>query len=240
MDLFRDSVASRNETLSAAQPEQGIDVSMTAENGRETLSGQAALAAIFAGGAGRRMGGTDKGAVVLGGRPLFRIVAERLAPQAEKLAVLAPAEPSWLGEIPGARWIRDAAGEEGPGAGLLGALRFLEKEHGPEALLLTAPVDAPFLPDDLFAKLNAARRKAEAPAAIVRHAGRLHPVFGVWRAICAGVVARAMEEERALHRIALRAGAVECEAWAGAIPDPFTNLNSPEDVASAETFLRKL
>jgi molybdenum cofactor guanylyltransferase len=186
------------------------------------------------------MGGTDKGSIVLGGKPLFRFVAERLSPQAEKLAVLAPAEPSWLEEIPAARWIRDAAGREGPGAGLLGALRFLEKEHGPDALLLTAPVDAPFLPADLFEKLDEARRHAEAPAAIVRHAGGLHPVFGVWRAICAGVVARAMEEERALHHIALRVGAVECEAWSGAIPDPFTNLNSPEDVASAETFLDEL
>jgi molybdopterin-guanine dinucleotide biosynthesis protein A len=186
------------------------------------------------------MGGADKGAVVLGGKPLFQIVAERMAPQAEKFAVLAPAEPFWLGEIPGALWIRDGAGGEGPGAGLLGALRFLEKERGPDALLLTAPVDAPFLPADLFEKLDMARRKAGAPAAIVRHAGGLHPVFGLWRAACAGVVARTMEEERALYRIALRAGAVECEAWANANPDPFTNLNTPEDVASAETFLRKL
>jgi molybdopterin-guanine dinucleotide biosynthesis protein A len=213
---------------------------MMTESARERLSGQAALAAIFAGGAGRRMGGADKGRIVLGGKPLFQIVAERLSPQAEKLAVLAPDEPSWLEEIPAALSIRDAAGEEGPGAGLLGALRFLGKEYGPDALLLTAPVDAPFLPADLFAKLEAARRRTEAPAAIVRHAGGLHPVFGVWRASCAGVVARAMEEERALHRIALKAGAVECEAWAGAAPDPFTNLNTPEDVASAETFLREL
>jgi len=226
--------------LSAARAGQAIDVSMTAESGRKTLSGKAELAAIFAGGAGRRMGGTDKGAIVLGGKPLFRIVAERLAPQAEKLAVLAPGEPPWLEEIPAARWIRDAAGKEGPGAGLLGALQFLEKEHGPDALLLAAPVDAPFLPVDLFEKLDAARRQADAPAAIVRHSGGLHPVFGVWRASCAGIVEQAMEQERALHRIALKAGAVECEAWTGAVPDPFTNLNSPEDVAAAETFLRKL
>jgi hypothetical protein len=49
-----------------------------------------------------------------------------------------------------------------------------------------------------------------------------------------------MRNERALHRIAAKAGAVECEAWKGQSPDPFANLNSPQDVAAAETFLRRL
>jgi molybdopterin-guanine dinucleotide biosynthesis protein A len=198
---------------------------------------KADLAAIFAGGAGARMGGVDKGAIRLAGRPLHRIVAERLAPQANTLAVLAPQPPGWLGELPGARWIPDAAGARGPAAALLGALRSLEKEQGPQALLLTAPVDAPVLPPDLFAKLDDARRKSGASAAIVRHAGGLHPVFGVWLAGCAQSVEQAMTEESALHRIALKVGAAECEAWTGASPDPFTNLNTPEDVAAAEALM---
>jgi molybdopterin-guanine dinucleotide biosynthesis protein A len=48
-----------------------------------------------------------------------------------------------------------------------------------------------------------------------------------------------MEEDRALHRIAARVGAAECEAWTGRSPDPFANLNTPEDVAAAEVFLRR-
>ncbi len=200
------------------------------------------MAAILAGGAGTRMGGVDKGAVLLGGRPLHAMVAERLAPQAKALAVVAASAPEWLGNIPGASWIGDAPNAKGPAAGLLGALRWLQAGPGPDALLLTAPVDAPFLPPDLFEKLDGTRRQAGAPAAIVRHADGLHPVFGVWRADCAATVERAMASERALHRIALRAGAVECAAWPesreGASPDPFANLNLPQDVAAAETFLR--
>ena len=192
------------------------------------------------------MGGVDKGAVLLGGRPLHAIVAERLAPQAKALAVAAATAPGWLGAIPGAYWIGDAVGAKGPAAGLLGALHWLESGQGPDALLLTSPIDAPFLPPDLFEKLDAARRQAGAPAAIVRHAGGLHPVFGVWRAGCAATVGRAMADERALHRIALKAGAVECAAWPesrpesrnAASPDPFANLNLPQDVAAAETFLQ--
>jgi molybdenum cofactor guanylyltransferase len=106
--------------------------------------------------------------------------------------------------------------------------------------LLTAPIDTPFLPDDLFEKLEVARARVRAQAVIVRHAGRLHPVFGLWRAGCAGAVEQALQDERALHRVAVKVGAVECKAWEGQSPDPFANLNSPEDVAAAETFLRQL
>ena len=198
------------------------------------------MAAIFAGGEGRRMGGLDKGALVVGGEPLWRRVSARLAPQAHALSVLAPARPDWMDGMDGATWIADAADASGPAAGLLGALRWLEKDAGPDALLLTAPVDAPFLPDDLFVQLEAVLVTAEVPAAIVRHAGGLHPVFGLWRAGCAGAVEQALKTDRALHRIAAKAGAVECEGWKGSSPDPFANLNSPADVAAAETFLRRL
>jgi molybdopterin-guanine dinucleotide biosynthesis protein A len=195
---------------------------------------RADLAAIFAGGEGRRMGGVDKATLMLGGRPLWRIASERLATQADALAVLAPKQPAWLEGLPGAQWIADAPELRGPPAGVLAALRFLERQQGSDALLLTAPVDSPFAPDNLFEKLDAARRHASAPAVIVRHAGRLQPVFGVWQAGCAAVFAAAAEHERTLHGIATRAGATACEAWADAAPDPFTNLNTPEDLAAAE------
>ena len=73
-----------------------------------------------------------------------------------------------------------------------------------------------------------------------RHAGASLAVLGagVWLAGCAQSVEQAMTEESALHRIALKVGAAECEAWTGASPDPFTNLNTPEDVAAAEILLR--
>jgi molybdopterin-guanine dinucleotide biosynthesis protein A len=204
------------------------------------MTGLADMAAIFAGGEGRRMGGIDKGSLVVGGQPLWRRVSDRLSPQARRLAVLAATRPAWMDEAPGAIWIEDATSASGPGAGLLGALLSLEKDAGPDALLLTAPVDAPFLPEDLFDRLEAARVAGGARAVIVRHAGGLHPVFGLWTAGCAGSIGEALKAERALHRIAAKAGAAECEAWKGLLPDPFANLNSPEDVAAAETFLRRL
>ena len=42
---------------------------------------------ILAGGTGRRMGGTDKSALLLGAQPLLARVIDRLEPQVEQLAI---------------------------------------------------------------------------------------------------------------------------------------------------------
>jgi molybdopterin-guanine dinucleotide biosynthesis protein A len=114
-------------------------------------------------------------------------------------------------------------------------LRLLLAEKGPKARLLTAPVDAPFVPPDLFARLEAARLAAGSGVSVVHHEGGLHPVFGVWLAACARDVGAAFDAgERALHRLAEKAAAVPCAAWAGLRPDPFFNINTPEDLSAAE------
>lgn len=202
-------------------------------------------AAIFAGGAGARLGGVDKGGLEIGGETLWRRVVARVGPQADGMVVLAPARPEWADRIAGASWLPDAiaasGGRAGPAAGLVAALRLLLAEQGPEARLLTAPVDAPFAPRDLFARLEATRLAAGAATSVVHHDGGLHPVFGVWLAACAPDVGAAFDAgERALHRLAERAGAASCAAWAGVRPDPFFNINTPEDLAAAEAAINKL
>src|SRR5689334_15728809 len=196
------------------------------------------LAAIYAGGAGKRMGGADKGKLAVGGKTLWKIVSNRLAPQASGLAVMSHAPPDWLDGLPGGVWIADMTNRAGPAAGLIAALRHLDRERGRNALLLTSPIDAPFLPPDLFEKLDGVRRSANAPAAVVFHKGLTHPVFGLWTAGCADDVTEALRTERSLGRIARQIRAAECEAWVGATPDPFMNINTPEDRAAAEQVAR--
>lgn len=199
---------------------------------------RADLAAIYAGGAGKRMGGADKGKLVVGGEPLWKAVSSRLTSQAAGLAVVSHVPPDWLDSIPGGAWIADMPNRAGPAAGLMAALRHLDRARGRDALLLTSPIDAPFLPPDLFQKLDGVRRSKKAPAAIVFHKTMLHPVFGLWTAGCADDVSDALKDERSLAVIAQRIGAAECEAWVGAQPDPFMNINTPEDLAAAEQAAR--
>jgi molybdenum cofactor guanylyltransferase len=206
------------------------------------MSTRADLAAIYAGGEGRRMGGVDKGALELGGRPLWRIVLEQLGPQTKAIAVLAPRRPTWLDGfrlegVPDVMWIEDDPAIEGPAAGLIAALVVLEREVGPGGLLLTVPVDAPFVPGDLFRCLNEARGKTGANVVLASTSGRPHPVFGLWTAGSAAELAELATKDGALWRLAVRAGLAMCEAWEGRSPDPFTNLNTLADLAAAEAML---
>ena len=106
---------------------------------------------ILAGGMGRRMGGADKGLLLLHGRPLAALSLERLRPQVGSLfisanrnldiyAALGPEVlPYLLPDYPG------------PLAGIHAALSRIETPW-----LATCPCDSPYLPSDLVERLTAA------------------------------------------------------------------------------------
>jgi molybdopterin-guanine dinucleotide biosynthesis protein A len=106
---------------------------------------------VLAGGAGRRMGGQDKGFVTWSGEPLIHIAVRRLAglPQ-----VLISANRS-LGRYRalGYEVVTDENDDfAGPLAGLRAAFR-----HAAQPWVLSVPVDTPCLPPDLVARLWASR-----------------------------------------------------------------------------------
>lgn len=140
------------------------------------MPGAAITGVILAGGLGRRMGGVDKGMQLLDGRPLAAHVADRLAPQVDRLLINAnrsQAAYAALGYPVFADEIPDFAG---PLAGLHAALAASQT-----SLVVTAPCDSPFLPADLVGRLRAALLDAGGNIAIARAAGRLHPVFCLCR-----------------------------------------------------------
>lgn len=182
---------------------------------------------ILAGGAGRRMGGRDKGALMLGGQTVLSHVIERFSPQVEELALsVHQAVPDC-----GLLQLADAAGDrQGPLAGVAAGLRWAVA--GGASHLATVAVDTPFLPCDLVARLMLAGDGAEASAA---SGGRDHPTAALWpvAALARVEAALAGDERRLRHVLAARARA----EFAGEI-DPFFNLNTPEDLTEAEGHLR--
>ncbi|HVV91813.1 MAG TPA: molybdenum cofactor guanylyltransferase MobA [Hyphomicrobiales bacterium] len=194
-------------------------------------------AVVLAGGQGRRMGGADKAFMPLGGRPLIAHVLARLAPQCPVLAISAGGDPARFATF-GVPVVADAmAGFPGPLAGILAGLDAAAAAVPPFALVLSVPADAPFLPDDLVARLLTARQAEKAAIAMAASAGRRHPVIALWpvelraglrAALAAGE--RKVEEFAARHRLAV----VE---WPTAPRDPFLNVNTPADLAAAEAAL---
>lgn len=176
------------------------------------------------------MGGVDKAHVRLAGRTLIDHVAARLAPQVAALAVAANGDAGRFSSL-GLPVLPDAA-RLGPLAGVLSGLLWARAAGA--LSVATAPVDGPFLPLDLVARL--------APALKVPHlvwaGGRQHPTYGVWPVALAPDLARFLDSgvSPRLRDFAQEVGAIWVE-----FPDPaaFDNLNTVQDLAAAEARLSR-
>lgn len=195
----------------------------------------ALLGLILAGGAGRRMGGADKALLMLAGRPLLAHVQARLGPQVAGLALSANGPAARFGGL-GLPVLPDPPGHggDGPLAGILAGLDWAA-DQGAQALL-TCPVDTPFVPTDLGARLAQARARGSAQPAVAESGGRMHPGCALWPVGLRGALrAELAGGARRLGRFASDHGAQRV-AFAGT-PDPFFNINTPEDLARAEAAL---
>jgi molybdopterin-guanine dinucleotide biosynthesis protein A len=103
---------------------------------------------ILAGGAGRRVGGRDKGLILWRGKPLIAHVATILKPQVDKLLISCNRNANRYGEYARTTVADKRQDYQGPLAGLEAVAALI-----PSRLLVLAPCDAPLLPDDLVDRL---------------------------------------------------------------------------------------
>ncbi|MCC0066831.1 MAG: molybdenum cofactor guanylyltransferase MobA [Rhodovulum sp.] len=195
---------------------------------------------ILAGGLSQRMGGGDKCLLPVGGRPILAHVIARLRPQVGMLALNANGAPARFAAF-GLPVLPDSVGDfPGPLAGVLAGMDWAAQ--GGAELLVTAAADTPFFPETLVAELRAAARAEGLPLAmaVTRNASGgtdRHPTFGLWPV--------ALREEL---RATLAAGQRRVVAFTEprgcaravfpqAVPDPFFNVNAPEDLAAADAFI---
>lgn len=160
---------------------------------------------VLAGGQGRRMGGVDKGLVLLRGKPLVTHVLARLRPQVGRLMISANRNrlryealglPVWA-DLPGDAGdtvdtvdTDDAgdAGDAGKALAYAGPLAGIASGlgHCETPWLVTVPCDVPGLPLDLVARLAAGAGEAGAGIAMAATrdetgALRHQPVFALIR-----------------------------------------------------------
>jgi molybdenum cofactor guanylyltransferase len=197
------------------------------------------LGVVLAGGAGSRVGGTDKGLLPLNGKPLVEHALERLRPQCDRFLIIANRNTDEYARY--APVVHDGNdGHAGPLAGMVAAFGFLEtNRHALPRWLLTAPVDCPDPPHDLQSGLHAAlAADATACCAFLRHAGAAQPLFAMYR-IDGDPASWRTSVEHALHahgsarlwHESMEAVAVDC---GGAVGDTLHNLNTPEEFRDYE------
>ena len=190
---------------------------------------------ILAGGRSSRMG-TPKALAVLDGTMLLARTAAVLAPQVERLAVSLPPDI----DVPGLTLptLRDEAPTfEGPLAGVLAGLRWAAALPVRPTHLLTAPVDLPFLPADLAARLAEAIDDTGAVIVAEGPNGRA-PLCALWPLTAEPRLAGFLATGQRRVLTFLAAAPLRCVAFRHAIVggravDPFLNVNAPADLAAA-------
>ncbi|NKB48410.1 MAG: molybdenum cofactor guanylyltransferase MobA [Alphaproteobacteria bacterium] len=184
------------------------------------------------------MGGGDKCLRSLGGRPILAHIIDRAAPQVSRLMINANGDPARFApfDIPVAA--DTVEGFAGPLAGVLTGMEWAAI-HAPEcAWIATFATDAPFFPDDLVERLTVTLLADNGDMACAKSGDRRHPVFGLWPVALAAEL-RAALVEGGIRKVDDWTGGYNLSVGAFAVDaiDPFFNVNRPEDLAAAESFL---
>ena len=177
---------------------------------------------ILAGGQGRRMGGHDKGLLLLDGKPLYQHVLLRLSPQVDIVMISANRNIDRY-QMSGCQVIQDSVPDyPGPLGGILSALKVISSEWA-----VFCACDTPAVPLDYVQQLM--QRKGEASAVWVRSQTRDHPTLSlIHRKVAVALEAYLQRGERRLMQFLLEQGghAVQLNDDESA----FRNVNSPQDL----------
>ena len=181
---------------------------------------------VLAGGKASRMGGQDKGLMMLDGQPLWRHVADRLYPQVNRIVISAnrnleiyrasglPVMADMLSDFPG------------PLAGMLSVMQQTDDEW-----LLFCPCDTPFIPDNLVARLTAER--LQAPVVWVHDGDRDHPAIALAHRSLAPHIADYLAKGERRVMVFMRQVGGHSVDFSGMI-NAFRNINTPEDLQNNE------
>ncbi|MBJ6136013.1 molybdenum cofactor guanylyltransferase MobA [Marinobacter litoralis] len=190
-------------------------------------------AVILAGGQASRMGGGDKGRLMLRGRSLMDRVIERITPQVDAVVLNANGDLSRFDDL-NLPVVADSIEDfPGPLAGVLAGMDWAA-EQGYEWLVSVA-ADTPSFPRDLVQRLGEYDTPVVLAATPDPERGRLpQPTFGRWQV--------ALRHDL---RAALNGGVRKIRQWTQTQGETlvvfsegdFFNINTPDDLAWAEKHL---
>jgi len=178
---------------------------------------------VLAGGKASRMGGQDKGLMILNGKPLWKHVADRLQPQVSAIAISANRNVA-IYQASGLPVFKDLLSDyPGPLAGMLSVL-----QQGSGEWFLFCPCDTPFIPLCLCERLVAQRD--EAPVAWVHDGDRDHPAIAlVHRSLAAKIEAYLARGDRRVMVFMREAGGHPVDF--SDHQEAFSNVNTLDDLA---------
>ncbi|WP_422772554.1 NTP transferase domain-containing protein [Plantactinospora sp. WMMC1484] len=227
----------------AASDSRAAPDSRAASDSRAAPGSHAGFAAVvLAGGAARRMGGTDKPALPVAGRSMLERVLAAVADADPRIVVGAAA-----GLPAGVRATREQPPGGGPVAALAAGLAQLPAvgTGSPLAVALLA-ADLPLLTSDAVRQLRTALSRASRADGVVfvDESGRAQFLCGVWRPppLRAALARLAAGRNGVLTGTSMRALVAELAvtevSWRGTGPPPWFDCDTEDDVRRAEEWIR--
>lgn len=204
------------------------------------------IGVVLAGGLARRLGARGKSGLVLKDRPLIRHVHDRVRRQVGEVAVNGVPGTARL-VAPDVEAIPDLTDDgaieshAGPLVGILSALEWAAIARPEAEWVATFPTDTPFLPEDFVARALGEVEKGDVDLACAASGGRVHPVVALWPVGLAPALRKLVIAEgvRRADRILdeFRVARID---YATEPVDPFFNVNTAEDLATAAGLLSGL
>lgn len=181
---------------------------------------------ILAGGQGRRMGGEDKGLVMMQGKPLYQHVLQRLRPQVDIVLISANRNIDRY-QVSGCQVVTDTTQDYlGPLAGMLSGLRNSSTEWA-----AFCACDTPDIPDDFVMRLWQQRNNA--PVVWVKSSQRDHPTLALMnKAIADDLETWLLRGERRLMQFMREHGGHP--VLFSEPESAFRNINTPDDLFDRE------
>jgi molybdopterin-guanine dinucleotide biosynthesis protein A len=195
---------------------------------------------ILAGGRSSRMRVTRKALLKLHGQTLLERVIDRFQSYTEPLLISCESDTGDFDDY-GLTVVPDLLpGFHGPLIGLYSALQLLI-DRGQNTGLVLFPCDAPFVPHNLVQTLLDTVQDDHDSVAVVSYQGVLQPTFSMWQnhhlpAIHEAVVNRGIGGLK--HMLTSMPHTIV--EWTPTQPPPFFNVNTPEELQTAETWLDRL
>ena len=200
---------------------------------------------ILAGGLSRRMGGGDKGLLMLGKTTIIERVIDKISPQVGSLALNINGDSSRFPDYKLPIIPDSIKGYLGPLSGILAGMEWAFKNGN--RYIATVAADTPFLPDDLIKRLHAMVKSKNLNIGIA--ASRIlsgddvfiHPTFGIWEVALKDDLRDALANDT--RKIMFWAKKFKLDYYyfdtSDKLSDPFFNINTPDDLEEAKCRLKK-
>ena len=200
---------------------------------------------ILAGGLSRRMGGGDKGLLMLGKTTIIERVIDKISPQVGSLAININGDSSRFPDY-NLPIIQDSIkGYLGPLSGILAGMEWAFKNGN--RYIATVAADTPFLPDDFIKRLHAMVKSKNLNIGIAasrflrRDDVFIHPTFGIWEVALKDDLRDALANDT--RKIMFWAKKFKLDYYyfetSDKLSDPFFNINTPDDLEEAKYRLKK-